>query len=157
MTNKKSGKPASETRKQTRLREREQQQQRIIFISLGIVAALIVAILAIGFWRYSVAILDDTIATVNGIPIKVHTYQARARAQAQQITARIAQLQQTAAQFDFKDPSMQSLAEYYQKQLAADESQLIQVSANSLETVIDDELVRQEALKRGITIPPSEV
>jgi parvulin-like peptidyl-prolyl isomerase len=156
MAKKKQSEPAV-TRKQSRLREREQEQQRILFIALGIIAALIVVILAVGYWRTSIAILDETIAIVNNVPLKVHTYQARARYNAQVILSRVAQIQEQLQQFNQNDPSFQQIVQFYQNQLAEQQVELLQVSSKSLEDIIDDELVRQEAAKRGIVVTPEEV
>ncbi len=146
-----------ETRKQSRMREREQEQQRLIFIALGIVAALIVIILAFGYWRTTIAILDDTIAIVNNVPLKVRDYQARARYDSQVILSRMAQIQEQVQQFDENDPSMQQILQFYQQQFAQEQTQLLQVPGQALENLIDDELVRQEAAKRGIKITPEEI
>jgi parvulin-like peptidyl-prolyl isomerase len=153
----KKNQPLPETRKLTRMRERELEQQRIIFIALGIVAALILIILAVGYWRTQIAVLDDTIATVNGVSLPVRDYQARARYNAQVIIARAGQISNALSQFDENDPSFQSIIQYYQNQLAQEQTRLLQVPSQALEDIIDDELVRQEAKKRGITVTPEEV
>lgn len=146
-----------ETRKQSRVREREQEQQRIIYIALGIVGALIILILGIGYWRTQLAILDDTIATVNTVPLKVRDYQVKARYASQVIVARMAQIQQQVQQFDANDPSFQQILQYYENQFAQEQTRLTQVPGQALEDLIDDELVRQEAKRRGITVTPEEV
>lgn len=153
----KKNQPTTVTRKQSRLREREQEQQRIIFIALGIVAALVIIILGVGYWRTQIAYLNDTIATVNGVPVTVRAYQARARYDAQLILSRLSQIQAAVSQFDLNDPTYKTIADYYQNQYAQEQSQLLQVSSKALEDVIDDELVRQEAAKRGITVTPEEI
>lgn len=154
---KKDKKHSTETRKQVRMRERELRQQRYIFIGLGIIAAISVAILVVGYWKTNIAILDETIATVNGTPIKVRDYQARARFEAQVALSRIQQISETLQQFDPDDPSLQQVYQYYQSQLQEEQARLIQVPGQALEDLIDDELVRQEAKKRGITVTPEEI
>lgn len=156
MAKKKQTDPAV-SRKVSRLREREQEQQRILFIALGLVAALIVIILVFGYWRTTIAVLDETIATVNSVPVKVRTYQARARYNAQVILARAGQIQEQLQQFDAEDPSFAQIVQFYQQQLVNEQSELLRVPAQSLEDVIDDELVRQEAARRGVTVTPAEV
>lgn len=146
-----------ESRKTFRMREREQEQQRILLIALGVVAALVVMILAFGYWRTQIAVLDETIATVNGTPLKVRDYQARARYDAQIIVSRIAQLQSAVQQINLQDPSLAPIAQQYQQQYAQLQTQLLQVPGQALENLIDDELVRQEAKKRGITVTSQEV
>lgn len=147
----------TETRKQSRMREREQEQQRVLFIALGIVAALIVIVLAIGYWRTVIAVQDETIASVNGVALKVRDYQARARFDAQTIVNRINSIQSAFQQFNPNDPSMASLVQYYQNQLSQQQQALQQSPSKSLENLIDDELVRQEAAKRGIAVTSAQV
>lgn len=154
---KKNQTPRSETRKQSRMRERDQEQQRVLFIVLGIVAALIVIVLVVGYWRTVIAVQDETIATVNGVPLKVHDYQTRARFDAQTIVSRINSIQNAFQQFNADDPAMASLVQYYQNQLSQQQQALQQVPSKALENLIDDELVRQEAAKRGITVTAAEV
>lgn len=154
---KKKQSATTETRIQSRLREREREQQRIIFIALGIVAALVVIILAFGYWRTTIAILDDPVATVNGVTLKVRDYQARARYDSQVILGHLSQIQDAVSQFDSKDPSYQQIIQYYQNQYSQEQTSLLQVPSQALEDIIDDELVRQEATKRGITVTPAEV
>lgn len=154
---KKKQSATSETRIQSRLREREREQQRIIFIALGIVAALVVIILAFGYWRTTIAILDDPIATVNGVTLKVREYQARARYESQVVLARLGQIQDAVSQFDSQDSSFAQIIQYYQNQYAQEQTRLLQVPSQALEDMIDDELVRQEAARRGITVTPEEV
>lgn len=153
----KKNQASTETRKQSRLREREQEQLRIIYIALGIIAALIIIILGVGYWRTQIAVLNDTIATVNGVNLPVRDYQARARYNAQVIYARAAQITNALQQFDPNDTSTSSIVQYYQNQLSQEQTNLLQVPSQSLEDIIDDELVRQEAAKRGITVTPAEV
>jgi parvulin-like peptidyl-prolyl isomerase len=148
---------STETRKQSRLREREQEQQRIVFIALGIVAALILFILVFGYWRTQLAVLDETIATVNGVPLQVRQYQARARYDAQVVLGRLGQLRDALQQFDPNDPQMASIVKYYEDQYTQEQASLLQVPGQALENLIGDELVRQEAKRRGITVTPQEV
>jgi parvulin-like peptidyl-prolyl isomerase len=154
---KKKQSASTETRIQSRLREREREQQRIIFIALAIVAALVVIILAFGYWRTTIAVLDDPIATVNGVTLKVRAYQARARYDSQVVLARLSQIQDAVGQFDSKDPSFQQIIQFYQNQYSEEQTKLLQVPSQALEDIIDDELVRQEAARRGITVTPEEV
>lgn len=154
---KKKQSSTSETRIQSRLREREREQQRIIFIALGIIAALVVIILAFGYWRTTIAILDDPIATVNGVTLKVREYQARARYESQVVLARLGQIQDAVSQFDSQDSSFAQIIQYYQNQYAQEQTRLLQVPSQALEDIIDDELVRQEAARRGIKVTPEEI
>ncbi|HZQ08729.1 MAG TPA: hypothetical protein VFD70_19255, partial [Anaerolineae bacterium] len=111
----KKNQPAkNETRKQSRIREREREQQRLLLIALGVIAVLIVIVLAVGYWRTQIAILDETIATVNGVPLTVRQYQARARFESQALLARIAQVVAAVQQMDPNNPALASYRQYYE-------------------------------------------
>src|SRR5918912_4153584 len=96
----KKKKATQETRIQVRKRERERAQERRIYMALGLAAALVILILGIGYYRTAIAILDDKIAVVNGVPLLVRDYQARLRYEAQSTFGRLAQIQQALSQFD---------------------------------------------------------
>ncbi len=154
---KKSKKRAVETRKQVHMRERERQRVRQIYLALGFVAALIIIILAVTYWRTNIAILDERIAVVNGTPILVRDYQTRLRYDTNQATQLIAQYQNVLNQINPNDPSVAQFGNYYQNQLTIEETRLAQLPNTTLETMIDDELVLQEAKRRGITVSPAEI
>ncbi len=154
---KKSKKRAVETRKQVHMRERERQRVRQIYLALGFVAALVIIILAVTYWRTNIAILDDRIAVVNGTAILVRDYQTRLRYDTNQATQLIAQYQNVLNQINPNDPSVAQFANYYQNQLTTEETRLAALPNTTLETMIDDELVLQEAKRRGLTVSPAEI
>lgn len=154
---KKSKKGAVETRKQVHMRERERQQVRQIYLALGLVAALVVVVLAITYWRTNIAVLDQRIAAVNGTPILVRDYQTRLRYDTNQTAQLISQYQNVLSQINPNDPSVAQFANYYQSQLNTEESRLAALPNTTLETMIDDELVLLEAKRRGITVTPAEI
>ncbi len=153
---KKAKKVAVETRKQVHLRERERRRIRQIYLGLGLVGALVVLILGITYWRTNIAILGETIAKVNGTPIYVRDYQARLRYDTANTTQMIAQYQNALSQMQ-SDPSTAQLASYYEQQLSNAQTELLALPNTTLETMIDDELVKQEAKRRNITVTPAEV
>lgn len=75
----KKAEPASLTRKQIARSRRVQRQLRIIWTSIGVVAALVVGILAFGLYQELVAKPAAPIAVVNGVPIRTDYYQRVAR------------------------------------------------------------------------------
>lgn len=154
---KKTKKAAVESRHVVHKRQRDEMRARQLYIALGIVGLIIIGLLAFGYWRSTIAVLDETVATVNGTPIKVRDYQARVHYEAQVIAQRISQIRNAASQIDPNDPTLQSVANYYQQLYQQEQQQLVQVSGTTLEDVIDDELVRQEAKKRGLTVAPAEI
>ncbi len=145
-----------ETRKQQFRRAREQRQERILFISLGGVALLILLILALGYYQENFGKLNNPIATVNGTPITVREYQMRVRYSAGSLTNQLESVNANAAQFE-NDPSAAFLKEYFQQQQVELLNQLVTLPRTELENVIDDEIVRQEAAKRNISVTAEEL
>src|SRR5512142_2687739 len=158
----KKGKKATitETRKQIHMRERERRAQRTIYTVLGIVAVLVVVIFAVPYaYLYFIRpaqMQNDTIATVNGDKIIVRDYQARLRYDVANQVAQLQQYQQVMQQAS-QDPSLSSLLQYYQQQYQQQESALLAMPNTTLENMIDDVIVKQEATKRGITVSQQEI
>ncbi len=158
----KKGKKATitETRKQIHMRERERRAQRTIYTVLGIVAVLVVVVFTVPYvylyWVRPAQMQNDTIATVNGDKIIVRDYQARLRYDVANQLAQLQQYQQVMNQVT-NDPTMQQLAQYYQQQYQQQETALLSMPNTTLENMIDDVLVKQEAVKRGITVSQQEI
>ncbi|MCL4394783.1 MAG: peptidylprolyl isomerase [Chloroflexi bacterium] len=145
-----------ETRKQQVRRAREQRQQRILFLSLGGVGLLVLLVGAFGYYQENIGKLNNPIATVNGTNITVREYQADLRYALGSLQSQISSIQNTLSQAS-SDPSMSFLTSYYQQQLSSDVTQLLSLQHNELQQLVDDELVRQEAAKRGITVSQDEI
>jgi parvulin-like peptidyl-prolyl isomerase len=145
-----------ETRKQQVRRAREQRQERVLFLGLGAVALLVVLILAFGYYQENIGKLNNPIATVNGTPITVRDYQVRLRYDYASIESQLSSLQSNLAQFG-NDPSADFLKNYFQQQQVQLVNELITLPRGELETLIDNEIVRQEAAKRNITVSEDEI
>lgn len=154
---KKAKKAIVETRKQIHRRERERRREREIYLALGFVALLILVIVGITYYRLNIAVLDQQIAVVNGSPILVRDYQARLRYDSNRSAQRIAQYQNLLSQINPNDQSVAQFANYYQNLLAQEESTLASLPNTTLETMIDDELIKQEDKRRGIGVTPEEI
>jgi peptidyl-prolyl cis-trans isomerase C len=154
---KKGKKAVVETRKQARLRERDRATLRNVYLALGGIAALVVLIFAFSYYWTNIHILDEVVARVNGVSITVREYRGRLRYETALSAARLSQIRNALQQFDPNDPTLSQLAQYYQQQYQDELTRAISIPSTTLETMIDDELVRQEAAKRGITVTAAEV
>lgn len=154
---KKAKKALAETRKQIHMRQRERERTRQVYLGLGFVALLIVIIIGVTYYRLNIAILDQQVAVVNNTPILVRDYQARLRYDTHQTTQRISQYQGVLSQINPSDQSVAQFANYYQNLLTQEEANLTALPNTTLETMIDDELVKEEAKKRGITVTAQEI
>lgn len=147
---------AQETRKQVVHRERQERQERILYLSLGGVVLLMLLILGIGYFQENIAKLNNPIAVVNGKSLTVGEYQARLRYISSSLFSQLQEINLNLAQVA-SDPTLsffQSSLEQQQQQVVA---QLVSVPRNELERMIEDELVRQEAARRNITVSADEV
>ncbi len=153
----KEGKRApQETRKQQVRRAREQRQERVLFLALGSVVLLIALVLAFGYYQDNIGKLNNPIATVNGQVITVREYQMDLRYTAGSLVSQFNSARSNLSQIG-TDPSMSFLQNYFQQQLSNVVTQIQGLPRNELENMIDNELIRQEAAKRGITVTPEEV
>ncbi len=145
-----------ETRKQQVRRARERRQERVLFLALGAVALLVLLILGIGYYQENIGKLNNPIATVNGTPITVREYQVRLRYDYASIENQLNSINSNLAQFG-NDPSADFLKNYFQQQQVQLANELVALPRSELETLIDDEIVRQEAAKRNITASQDEI
>ncbi len=153
----KEGKRApQETRKQEVRRKREEQQERILYLILGGVALVILLVLGAGYYQENIGKLNNPIAVVNGVPISVRDYQTNIRYQAGSLTSQLQTAQSNLTQIG-NDPSTSFLKSYFQQQMSTAATQFVSLPRNELETLIDNELIREEAAKRGITVSQDEI
>ncbi len=145
-----------ETRKQQVRRVREARQERVLYLILGGIAVVVLLILGVGYYQENIGKLNNPIATVNGVPITVGAYQTDLRYQAASLTSQVNSLEQNLNQIG-SDPSSAFLKNYFQQQLSQLVTQFIGLPQSELSNMIDDELIRQEAAKRGITVTPDEI
>jgi parvulin-like peptidyl-prolyl isomerase len=151
------------TRRQIARSKKEQEQLRFIYMGLGLVALLIVAVLTFGLLQTYVFEPNAPVATVNGSEIRTGDYQKRVKYerfllenQLNQIQAQLATLPQ-AEEASEEDQFTQLLRNQY-TQFA---NQLLQQRAGvdrlTMDQMIDDKLIEAEAAKRNITATEEEI
>ncbi|MFZ5917201.1 MAG: peptidylprolyl isomerase [Chloroflexota bacterium] len=147
----------SPTKKQIARSKRVKRQQQMIWLFVAGVVALVVLVLLVGVVQEYVIAPRRPVATVNGQAISREYYQKRVLynrwylEQQEQILA----LQQ--AGYDPNDETQAFLYQYFDSQLQQVQTQLFTVGSDTLEELIDESLVRQEAEKRGLTVSDDEV
>lgn len=139
-------------------REREARYQRWLYLGIGIVFALIVAVVGAGLVQHYVILPASPVATVNGTPIRTDTYQRWIQYQRYTLRSNLNQINQQLSQLDPNDQNQAFLVSYLQQEQYQLQSQLGALTTTApLDTLINDELVRQEAARRGLTVTPEEV
>ncbi|MFQ6101957.1 MAG: peptidylprolyl isomerase [Anaerolineae bacterium] len=154
--------PKELTRKQLSRLERERRMERWLIVGVAFVGIAIVGILGYGLVAEKVIKAREPVAVVGGTPITVAEFQARVRfvRMRMQIERQNWLVQQQS--LNMTNPNADFYLEYIQGKIHDVENQLS--SANALvigEQVLDqlvlEELVRQEAERRDITVTPEEL
>lgn len=148
------------TRMQLSRYEREQRQRRFILLGSILLGVVTTVLIAAAFFQMFVLDPQRVVASVGDQTINVRQLQKRMRYDQAQLLNRFNQLTQQAAQIQQSgDPSAQFLQQFYQQQAQqlVQQSGAEQIARQSLDALIDDLLIRQEAARRGITVSPEEV
>lgn len=150
------------TRKQASRLERERRLERILVWGAIIVGVMLVGVLVYGFVVEKVVKAREPVALVADVPITTADFQARVRFSRLQINNELQYWRQQQQALDPTDPSTEYYLEYIQGMVRDLESQLspanaLSIGEQTLEQLIQEELVRQEAQRRGITVTPEEL
>ena len=144
------------TKKHLARAQRERIQRRWIIFGTALSTVLAVGLLAYGWIRVGYLVPHEPVATVNGDKITTRQWQNRVRLLRLDLITRYQNTQQMAAIFG-SDPNLQT---YIQQQLDQIQSQLTDTTSlglNVLNQMIEEQLIRQEANRRGITVTTAEV
>ena len=145
------------TKKQLSRREQERRQQRILGIVFGLTAAAVLFVLGFGWYQEYVAKPSAPVATVNGKAISTRDYQAMVKYNDYELGSTIARAQ---SQLDSLDPTNEDqtfLVSYMQQQIQQLRTRRNSVGLDTYDQMVDDELIRQEAARRGIQITAEEL
>ena len=149
MANEPGKKSVANTKKHVARLQREQQQSRLVlYVFIGILAA-VVLLLVYGFLDINYFQLRRPVAKVGDTEILVNQFEPRVRMQRQQLLAQYDQYAQYAQVF-----GMDVTAQLQQIQSTLDSPASIGQSV--LDQLVNEELIRQEAAKRGITVSEEE-
>ena len=150
MANPRDGKPVLHTKKHIARLERERQQTRLIlFVFIGIVV-IVIGLLAYGYLDVNYLQYRRTIASVGNVNIAVGEWQARVRMERGRLINQMTTYQQYAQVFGI-DTTQQV------QQLSSQLNDSTTLGQSVLDQMINEELIRQEAAKRGITASTEEV
>ncbi len=137
--------------------EREARFRRALYIGAGVFAALILGVLAFGLYQTYVVEPASPVATVNGVTIRTDTYQRWVQYRRYEMGQSLAWIDAQLAQLNSEDANEQSLYTLLVQQRNQLQNQAMSLGLTALEDLIDNELIRQEAARRGITVSGDEV
>jgi hypothetical protein len=145
------------TRKQVSRAQRERQQRRAVLIGAMVVFGSVLALILLGVLDQTVIRPRQTVARVGNTNISRAQFITAARFQRYQLIQRYGQVVQTAQLFGGADEQTQ---QFFIRQLTEIQTQLNDSTAlgtSVLDSLVRDELIRQEAARRGITVSRAEV
>ncbi len=154
---KRSSKPEILSRKQLSRREREERQKRLLYALVGVAAFAVIAVVGFGIYQEYIAKPASPVAVVNGETISTRDYQQRINYERFRLANQSAMLQAQLSQLDPTNEDQQFLVQYFQQQIQQLQSESISLPLQALDEMIDEELIRQEAARRGITAASEEV
>ncbi len=149
MTNESGNKPALHKKHVARLQREQQQSKIILYAFIGIVVAVVV-LLAYGYYYNNYLIRQRPVAKIGKYAILVNQFEPRVRMQRQQLLVQYNQYAQYGQMFGM---DVQSQLDQIQSQLDAPET----IGQTVLDQLINEQLIRLEAEKRGITISDTEL
>ena len=160
MSNESGNKPVAPHKKHVARLQREKQQTRLIlYVFFGILGAVIL-LLVYGWLDINYFQLQRPVATVNEAEISIEDFEPRVRLERQNLINQYLQIEQyvqvfgsveTASQFMGTDLNAQ--AQSIQFQLGSPAT----VGQGVLNQMINEEIIRQEAAKRGIVVSEEEL
>jgi parvulin-like peptidyl-prolyl isomerase len=149
MTNESGHKPALHKKHVARLQRESQQSRLILYAFIGIVGA-VVLLLGYGFLDINYLQLQRPVAKVGGNEILVNQFEPRVRMQRQQLLAQYNQYAQYGQLFGM---DVQTQLTQIEAQLNAPET----IGQSVLDQMVNEQLIRLEAAKRGITVSDAEL
>lgn len=151
--------PKELTRKQQSRVEREARQQRWLLIGVVAVLVVTVGLIIFGVVYERVLIPRQPVAKVDGMDITSDAFEKRVLYQDYNLQQRLAQLKAQRAQFA-SDPSLSFLTSQYDQQISQIQAQVSDpavLGKQVLDGMIDEDVIRQEAARRNITVSQAEV
>lgn len=152
MTKAKPARPVGLTRKHLARVERERRLRRMLIGGVSAILAIVVGLIAYPIVDRRLIQPGQPVAIVNGVEISTREFQKQVRYSRLRLIDQYWNLQQYATYLG-QDPQFQSQV----SQVTASLNSSFSLGRDVLDRMIEEELVRQEAARRGITVSPDEV
>jgi parvulin-like peptidyl-prolyl isomerase len=143
-------KPVIHTKKHVARLERERRQSRIILYTFFGILAAVILLLAYGFLDVNYFQLQKPVAKVGDVEISAAKFESRVRLQRQQLLASYNVNMQYQQIFGMDTTSQLQQIEYYL-------NTPLLLGQTVLDQLVNEEVIRQEAAKRGITVSEEEI
>ena len=143
-------KPVIHTKKHIARLARERQQTRIILGAFIGILVVVIGLLVYGYLDVTYLQARQPVASVGETDISTQAWQTRVRLERRRLIGQYVQYQQYQQAFGM---DLSSQLQQFAGQLNSPET----MGQSILDLMIDEEVVRQEAAKRGITVSPEEL
>ncbi len=150
------------TRKQRSRLEQDRRREQFLIWGAIVIGIMVVGVLVYGFVIEKIVKAREPVAIVGGTSIPTADFQARVRFTRMQMNSELQYLFQQQQALDPTDADAQFYLEYIQRNIRDLQGQLspesaLSIGEQALDQLIQEELVRQEAERRGITVVPEEL
>jgi parvulin-like peptidyl-prolyl isomerase len=145
------------TKKQIARSKKVMRQQRMVWLGVASVTALVLIVLAIGIVQEFILAPRQPVAIVNGEEISTAEYQKRVSYSQWYLERLENNLLLEQARYDPNDESQQFLYQYIGAQIQQYQQEWANVPSQALQDLIGEALIRQEAARRGLTVSDDEV
>ncbi|MEW6401362.1 MAG: peptidylprolyl isomerase [Chloroflexota bacterium] len=149
MANDPGKKPVVHTRKHIARLERERRQSRMILYAFIAIVVIVLGLLGYGYLDVNYLQARRPVAKVGEVKIISADFESRVRLQRQQYLVQYSQMQY------YQAFGLDVSAQVQQIEAALNDS--VSIGQSVLDAMIDEEIIRQEAAKRGITVSDEEI
>lgn len=118
---------------------------------------MVLGILGFGYYEMKFLKPASPVAVVNGVSLRTDEYQKMVIFQRFTLDQYRRNLERQLSQLDASDEMATGIASLFQQELARLELQRVQIPSQALEMMIEDELIRQGAQERGMTVTEEEI
>lgn len=118
---------------------------------------MVLGILGFGYYETKFLKPASPVAVVNGVSLRTDEYQNMVIFQRSTLDQYLQYLETQLSQLDVSDETAAAIADFFQQELEQLELQRAQIPSQALEMMIEDELIRQGAQERGITVTEEEI
>ncbi len=154
--------PRPLTKKQRTRAEQEARMTRWLIIGTVAVGVAVVGILAYGYLAEVVLRAREPVATVGGTPITTAAFESRVRYHRLILRRQLDQYMAQRMSLDPTDPEAAPIFDQLDTMIRELEAQLspayaVSLGQQVLDQMVQEELIRQEAARRGITVSQEEI
>jgi parvulin-like peptidyl-prolyl isomerase len=145
------------TRKQLSRLEHERRVRRAVILGTAAVLGLVVLVLAWGLYDQFVRLPRKPVATVAGIPIRVSEYNKLLQYRRWDYRNYLSRLEDQKRQVSSAGEEQAFLVQYIDQQIDQVTQESMNLPTQVLDDLIDDQIMRQEAQRRGIVVSQEEI